>query len=76
MWMKHERSLISVMHGEFTNSWNDVSDENEANKVFPLKMNRLPEKNVTNISTYDYIQDHERSWIQRVSLAVTDRPAS
>lgn len=24
-WMKHDRSLISVMHGEFTNSWNDES---------------------------------------------------
>lgn len=23
--MKQERSLISIMHGEFTNSWNDVS---------------------------------------------------
>lgn len=25
IWMKHERSLISVIHGLFTNSWNDVS---------------------------------------------------
>lgn len=24
MWMKHERSLISVIHGLFTNSWNEL----------------------------------------------------
>lgn len=34
IWMKHERSLISVMHGLFTNSWNDVSSE----KSFSIKI--------------------------------------
>ena len=35
MWMKQLRSLISVMHGLFTNSWNDVSDAKH--KSFPIK---------------------------------------
>lgn len=34
MWMKHERSFISVIHGLFTNSWNDVST---LRKVFSLQ---------------------------------------
>lgn len=34
MWMKHERSLISVMHGLLTKSWNDESIGQE-----PIKLN-------------------------------------
>lgn len=38
IWMKQERSLISVMHGLFTNSWNDASNGKcLRGKVFPLK---------------------------------------
>lgn len=87
MWMKHERSFISIMHGLFTNSWNDVSN-GISWKVFSLKkkkkiahgidcqMKQVNSMDKLSQITYDCSQDRGPSWKQLVSLVAINRPVA
>lgn len=43
-WMKHERSLISIMHGLFTNSWNDESNRINSDTSIKRQENKMKTK--------------------------------
>lgn len=73
--MKHERSLISVIHGLLTNSWNDESNSSKSELNKRINAIETLAAGFTYCVTYDCIQDHEQSRKRLASLVATSHPA-